>query len=111
MFSIIIPAHNEKENLQKLIPKLLYLIKGFSAEVIISLSSENTESIDELYRHDSVKFLKCHQKGRAVQMNFAVSKAKGDIFIFLHADVMPPELFLEDIIKTMDEGFEAGFFS
>ena len=111
MISVIIPAHNEKRNLEKLIPLLLANSKFASCEIIVSLSSENSDQSEEILQNFNVIVLRCSKKGRAIQMNEAVARCKGDIIAFLHADVIPPATFLSDIQKTIAAGYEAGFFS
>ena len=49
--------------------------------------------------------------GRASQMNTAVKKSTGEILVFLHADVTPPNTFFEDIGTTLEGAYDAGFFS
>ena len=111
MVSIIIPAHNERENLELLLPRLKGLSASTPLEIIVALSCENNDGFENSKKEDVVKILKCSQKGRAAQMNTAVEKCKGDILVFLHADVTPPETFLEDIFATLNSGYDAGFFS
>lgn len=111
MISIIIPAHNEKENLKKLVP-ILKTAKGMAfCEIMIAISSENSDGSEALLKNLAITFLKCKGKGRAVQMNEAAKIAKGNILTFLHADVIPPKSFIKDIEKTIAEDFDAGFFS
>ncbi|MBM1107647.1 TIGR04283 family arsenosugar biosynthesis glycosyltransferase [Aurantibacter crassamenti] len=111
MISIIIPAHNEQKNLQSLLPHLVMLTEGNTVEVIVALSSENSDNSATILKHDAVSYFKCIEKGRAVQMNKAAELSKGDVLVFLHADVIPPTSFLNDIRTTLNDGYEAGFFS
>ena len=110
MISVIIPAHNEKKNLEKLLAHLSSSALG-SCEVILALSDQTNDGSHTVVATPSVKLISCQGRGRALQMNEAASTATGDIFVFLHADVLPPKTFLEDIRKTVKEGFDAGFFS
>jgi rSAM/selenodomain-associated transferase 2 len=111
MITIIVPAHNEKKNLEKLAP----VLKGFqdkaSCEIVIALSLYNSDGSDEFLKKFGLPFIKCKGKGRAVQMNEAASISKGDIFAFLHADVLPPKSFIADIQSTISNDFDAGYFS
>lgn len=111
MISIIVPAHNESENLKKLVPLLQSLIKNSEHEVLIALSSKNTDTSVLLLQSLKANFVSCTKQGRACQMNESVAQAKGDILVFLHADVIPPKTFISDIEQTIAEGFDAGFFS
>lgn len=110
MTSIIIPAHKERDNLRRLIKELSHLEHIDSSEIIVALSPESNSSPEQVKRRE-ILYLKCAKKGRATQMNEASKIAKGDILVFLHADVKPPKSFLNDIQKTIGNGYDAGFFS
>jgi len=111
MVTIIVPAYNEQRNLEELIPFLSSSKANAPLEIIIALSPNNTDRSESISIDDEVRFLKCTRQGRAAQMNEAASSAKGDILVFLHADIKPPESFLSDIQHTIEAGYEAGFFS
>lgn len=111
MTTIIIPAHNEKENLKALVPQLIEFTEDFPTEIIISLSSDNSDGSQTLASEYPIKCIQCMNKGRAVQMNSAAKLAKEGILVFLHADVTPPDAFISDISMAIHKGFEAGFFS
>ncbi len=111
MISVIIPAHNEGNNLKKLLPYLLEIGEGELFEIIVSRSSTCGDCPEPVCEHKNVKFIRGDKKGRAVQMNEGAARAKGDILAFLHADVLPPESFFMDMRNTLERDFEAGFFS
>ncbi len=111
MISIIIPAHNEKNNLEKLIPYLENLSSPVAYEILIAISPNNKDGTKTITHSNKTTFINCAKSGRASQMNCASMAAKGDILVFLHADVIPPNSFLTDIYKTLSKNIEAGFFS
>lgn len=110
MISIIIPAHKEAENLEYLIHELSSCYSQDSFEIIVALSPESDMEFKS-ETLENARFITCGKKGRAPQMNEAAQLAKGNVLAFLHADVKPPQNFLHDIRSTIEEGFEAGFFS
>ncbi len=112
MISIIIPAHNELDNLQKLLPRLGELTTECpDTEVLLALSGSNTDETRALPSLGFVKVLDCPGTGRALQMNTAARASTGKTLVFLHADVMPPDGFIDNIRDTMAKGYKAGFFS
>ncbi len=111
MISIIIPAHNEKESLGSLLTRLEGFITKRPIEVIVALSCETNDGSEDIIRSSKVELLRCRGKGRAAQMNAAVQKSRGEILVFLHADVIPPNSFYQDIRNTLDGTYDAGYFS
>ncbi len=110
MISVIIPAHNERENLDRLVPYLQDIGKGKPFEIIVALSANSSDEGRDIFS-EKVTRVRAASKGRAVQMNYGAGFAKGGILAFLHADVLPPRSFLNDIESTIRQGFKAGFFS
>ncbi len=111
MISIIIPAHNEYTNLQRLFNVANFIGHPKLKEVIIAASPASNDATQALAQKYGITFLSCEKKGRATQMNTAAQKAAGDILVFLHADVIPPNNFLDDIYQCLNDNFDAGFFS
>lgn len=111
MISIIIPAHNEYVNLYRLFSDALFLSHEKLTEVIIAISPQNIDETESLSSWNKVKCIKCTNQGRAAQMNQASIVAQGEILVFLHADVVPPNGFINDIQEKVNSGYDAGFFS
>jgi len=111
MITIIVPAHNEQKNLEKLLPNLNNLSGDNDIEVIVALSCTNSDASETIANLSNVRFIKCTATGRAAQMNHAANLARGNVLAFLHADVKPPKTFIADIERAIDNGCEAGFFS
>ena len=114
MLSIVIPAHNEKENIKGLFNILstqLKLHPTLQVEVLVILSAGNSDGTEHLQTTGPFHIVKCHGKGRAVQMNLGAQMAKGSILAFLHADSIPPNGFLNNIFETIGDGYGAGLFS
>lgn len=112
VLSIIIPVYNEQQNLIKLLSFLNEQANKLPIEIIVSNSPE---SIDEsgmiCKRFDKVTFFDAVKKGRAAQMNAGAARAKGDILLFLHADIILPNDFYNQIVLAIKEGNKAGFFA
>jgi glycosyltransferase involved in cell wall biosynthesis len=110
MISIIIPSHKETINIDLLVGRLSSFSSQVPFEILVALSPES-EMDFKRETLDKADIIQCTKKGRACQMNEAAKLAKGEVLAFLHADVKPPESFLQDIQKTINDGFDAGFFS
>ncbi len=96
--SIIIPVLNEAETIGSL---LEYLIKNSTASNIsdvIVVDGGSTDGTQTSVSSFHNVILLNSEKGRAKQMNFGASQAKGSILYFLHADSFPPKHFDQLII-------------
>ena len=112
LLSIIIPVYNEQENLSKRLSYLCEQANKFPIEIIVSNSPESIDESSLICKSLSkVTHLDCNTKGRASQMNFGASKAKGGVFLFLHADVILPNNFYSEIKTAINSGKKAGFFA
>ena len=112
LLSIIIPVYNEQENLIKRLSFLCEQANKFPIEIIVSNSPETSDETPKICKkHDKVTFLNCNKKGRAAQMNAGAKVAKGTILLFLHADVILPDDFYNQIITAIQEGNQFGFFA
>lgn len=111
MISIVIPVHNERPNLQRLLPYLKGLDAPCEVEILVALSNETHDGSCAFHQPPDIRSIRCQGKGRALQMNTAADRAMGDILVFLHADVLPPLSFFQDIVDALDYGCQAGFFS
>lgn len=110
--SVIIPVYNEQENLVKRLSFLCKQANKFPIEIIVSNSPETSDKTPNVCKkHVKVTLLNSKNKGRAAQMNAGAKISKGDILLFLHADVILPKDFYKQIIKAVKEGNKFGFFA
>ena len=111
MLSIIIPTLNE----EKYLADCLKSLPCDQCEVIVidGGSTDNTVTIAENF---GVQVMRLNISNRAVQMNTGATLAKGDTFLFFHADSRLPPKGVEAIITRMDHcqiiggGFSLNFF-
>lgn len=86
--SIIIPVFNEASVIQK---TLLSLGKYPEVEIIVVDGGSKDNTI-QLARELGIKVLISPEGGKALQMNWGASHAKGNVLLFLHADtILPPD--------------------
>lgn len=106
--SVIIPSYNEYPALKNLLSYLKNIDTVNNIEIIIVCSAKNSDNTPTL---TEVKILSCPYHSRASQMNFGALEAKGEVLMFLHADVLPPKSFYTDISSEIKDGNDFGFFA
>ena len=109
MVSIIIPVYNEEKIIAGQLQRLSAITVSDTEVIAVDGgSADRTACI--IGAHENVTLLKSPRKGRAVQMNYGASSAKGDILLFLHADAMLPSVWESGIGRAMESGCVAGGF-
>ena len=81
--SIIIPTYNESQNLPLLLSDLLIINEEIEIIIVDCKSEDKTKDIATIYE---TKIYKTKEKNRGLQLNIGAKKAKGEWFIFIHAD-------------------------
>ena len=81
--SIIIPTYNESQHLPLLLSDLSIFNEGIETIIVDCNSEDNTSDIAKLYK---ANIHKSPKKNRGLQLNIGAKKAKGEWFIFIHAD-------------------------
>lgn len=111
VLSIIIPAYNEEENLNVRLANLSEQAAKHPIEIIVSNSPDTTDQTETVCnKYTKVKLYQSPERGRAKQMNFGAQQATGDVFLFLHADVILPNDFYSQIEQQIKQ-YQAGFFA
>ncbi len=110
--SIIIPTVDE----EKLIGRLCTFLKDAMNNdlrliEIIVVDGQSADNTKQIAAGHGVKVIESERKSRAVQMNRGAAEAKGDILYFVHADVLPPKSFIQDIFSSLKDGIDFGCFS
>jgi len=109
MISVIIPSLNEGDTLEGSLRDLFGQAGNFEIIVADGGSTDGTRGVVE--RFPGVKFVPSGG-GRGRQMNEGARRARGEIFLFLHADTtMPAEAFLTIEGALADSSVSAGSFS
>ncbi|HEU5181463.1 MAG TPA: TIGR04283 family arsenosugar biosynthesis glycosyltransferase [Candidatus Polarisedimenticolia bacterium] len=87
--SIIIPTVNEAELVADQIGRCLALTP--TPEVIVA-DAGSQDGTPNLAEAAGARLVACPQRGRALQMNAGAAAAQGSVLLFLHADVMLPQM-------------------
>lgn len=108
--SIIIPVLNEAETIGSLLQHIIEnsTASNISDVIVVDGGSTDGTQTSVLSFHNVI--LLNSEKGRAKQMNFGASQAKGSILYFLHADAFPPKDFDIHILTAVSNNHKAGCF-
>ena len=93
-FSIIIPTYNESQNLPFLLSDLSIIKKEGEILIVDCKSKDKTQDIAKIY---GAKIYNSSKKNRGLQLKIGAEKAKGEWFVFIHADSRLNEKFLKHI--------------
>jgi len=108
---IIIPALNEYQNLKILIPYLKQHLTNNDTKIIVVDAANSNDNTEQLCLQQDTFYLKSKHNQRAAQMNAGAQQSEADCILFLHADVMPPTTFYEDIYSMLSLNFDFGLFA
>jgi len=108
--SVIIPTYNEERFITKTVKKIIERTEQPVKEIIIVDGGSTDNTIRYAKPFPLVRIITSPRKGRAVQMNYGASKAKGELLYFLHADTIPPQNFDLQIKKEVTKGSPAGCY-
>lgn len=112
--SIIIPTYNEEKAIEECLNSLLgQTLNDFEVIVVDDGSTDNTSEILRSYHSPvaSFQFLKQNHKGAGAARNLGAEKAKGEILVFVDADMTFDKGFLKNLIAPIDSGKVKGTFS
>lgn len=106
--SIIIPTLNEEKNL----PQLLDVIipHTYKYDEIVVVDAESSDKTASIARDYDVKVIMSKKASRAYQMNLGANLATGDVYYFVHADVLPPMTFRSDIESEWKNGIDSACY-
>lgn len=109
LISVIIPTFNEAANINDCVLSLKNQnIKNFEIIVVDDGSTDNTlEILNKL----NIKVFKQSHLGPGAARNLGASHAKGEILVFVDADMVFDKNFLKNLTKPILEGNTKGTFS
>lgn len=111
MISVVIPFHNEKENLPELIPSLEAELQKLGSYEIILVDDGSTdhyqESLKPFLHKEKVQLVKMgRQMGKGRALNVGLNKTSGEYIVFMDADLQDDPADLKAFKEKIDEGFD-----
>lgn len=110
MISVIIPFYNEEENLSELIKRLTTVLSGMKEKFeLVFIDDGSTDGYEKEFPKKSpeihlIKHRRRMGKGRALESGFA--KSKGDIIVFMDADLQDDPDDLPKFIEKLSDGYD-----
>ena len=98
--SIIIPTYNESKVLPLLLSDLSIINEALEIIIVDCNSEDKTRDIAKIY---GGKIYKSRDKNRGLQLNIGAKNAKGDWFIFLHADSRLNQNWISEINSIIND--------
>ena len=105
MISVIIPVLNEAKILDQSLSRLTPQLKGHELIIVDGSSTDETPLIAKRYGQ-----VISSERGRARQLNAGAAVARGDILLFLHADVWLDSGAIEAVEAAISAGYVGGAF-
>ena len=105
MISVIIPVLNEAKILDQSLYRLTPQLKGHELIIVDGGSTDETPLIAKRYGQ-----VISSERGRARQSNAGAAAARGDILLFLHADVWLDSEAIEGVEAAILAGYVGGAF-
>ncbi len=109
--SIIVPAHNEEENISEVINKIENSIQDIPFELLI-VNDHSTDKTQELIdnfakQYNNIKFvLNKRDKGFANAVKTGFENAFGDALVLVMADLCDDLSTIQKMFDTLDEGYD-----
>ena len=105
MISVIIPTFNEEENLPASIGSVLK--NGRDCEVLV-VDGGSADGTQTMARDLGAEVIVAAVRQRAAQLNVGARHARGDVFLFLHADTIVHKTGLERIATALRDAKVGG---
>lgn len=105
MISVIIPFHNERENLAMLLARLRASLKTIRHELIF-IDDGSTDNGRELLDKEVNVIVHRRRSGKGEALAAGIKRAKGDIYIFMDADLQNHPEDIPEFLEKLNEGYD-----
>ena len=107
--SVIIPTYNEENNIRECLSTITHQLMN-DYEVIVVDDGSQDRTLDIVKEFKNVRIFTQKHHGAGAARNLGVTKARGEILVFVDADMTFDKLFLKNLIKPIS-GSTVGTFS
>ncbi len=104
LFSVILPAKNEAENLDKLLPEITKLYPN--AEVIVVNDGSNDNTIEICQRYQVKIITHPYSMGNGAAIKAGARVATNDIFVFMDADGQHQPEQISLLVQHLQQGYD-----
>src|SRR5688500_11953753 len=109
LISVIIPTFNEEDNIKSCLDSLLD--QSYEPIEIIVVDDGSTDKTVSIIESLPVTLIKQSHKGPALARNNGANKAKGEVYVFIDADMTFSKEFIKDLISPILDSEYKGTFS
>lgn len=110
MISIIVPFHNEKENLEEVISQIEEAMKDRSYEVVLVDDGSTDNYLENIQSHiDEKKIILVkmrRQMGKGKALKTGIEKSKGEFLAFMDADLQDDPADILPLMAKLEEGYD-----
>tara|TARA_Y100001970_G_scaffold282603_1_gene395781 strand:+ start:170 stop:1075 length:906 start_codon:yes stop_codon:yes gene_type:complete len=105
-FSFLIASKNEQDDIKNVINSCLsQKYKNFEI-IIVDDSNDETRDIINKFKSDKINLIEGENEGCCNARNLGIQNAKGDVIVFLTADTILPNNYLNEILKYYQDGYD-----
>ncbi len=100
IISILIPTYNEEKDIAKCLDSLKHQTYR-KIEIIIVDDGSTDNTLNEIKKFKDVKIIKGEHKGPGFSRNLGAKKAKGEILVFVDADMTFEKNYLKNLVSPI----------
>lgn len=98
--SVVVPVLNGAETIARLLNGLMKQARAPDHVEIIVVDGGSTDGTQEIVRNYNVKLLEERKPGPAAARNLGLKKARGELVVFLDADMVPTKYWLSELVAA-----------